>query len=130
MSGVAMRQAFIGIDVGTSSARAGVFDEKGSLLATARHPITVWHETGSVVGIGRLRSGCFRIEHGVIDNELAAPGKQVQQGDLPALAFEGVVLVDQLPRKLAALATQLVAEMGELLFLGQVLLTRGDPFFV
>lgn len=44
-----MRQAFIGIDVGTSSARAGIFDERGTLLATARHPITVWHEAGSVV---------------------------------------------------------------------------------
>ena len=44
-----MQQAFIGIDVGTSSARAGIFDENGSLLATARHPITVWHEAGSVV---------------------------------------------------------------------------------
>jgi D-ribulokinase len=44
-----MRRAFIGIDVGTSSARAGVFDEKGTLLATARHPITVWHEAGKVV---------------------------------------------------------------------------------
>jgi D-ribulokinase len=44
-----MRQAFIGIDVGTSSARAGIFDEKGSLLATARHPITAWHEAGGVV---------------------------------------------------------------------------------
>ena len=43
-----MRQAFIGVDVGTSSARAGIFDEKGDLLATARHPITVWHEAGSV----------------------------------------------------------------------------------
>lgn len=43
-----MQQAFIGIDVGTSSARAGVFDENGTLLATARHPITVWHEAGSV----------------------------------------------------------------------------------
>ncbi|SHG62540.1 FGGY-family carbohydrate kinase [Bradyrhizobium erythrophlei] len=44
-----MRQAFIGVDVGTSSARAGVFDENGTLLATARHPITVWHEAGGVV---------------------------------------------------------------------------------
>jgi D-ribulokinase len=44
-----MRQAFIGVDVGTSSARAGVFDEMGTLLATARHPITVWHEAGGVV---------------------------------------------------------------------------------
>ena len=44
-----MQQAFIGIDVGTSSARAGVFDENGTLLATARHPITLWHEAGGVV---------------------------------------------------------------------------------
>jgi D-ribulokinase len=44
-----MRQAFIGVDVGTSSARAGIFDENGILLATARHPITVWHEAGGVV---------------------------------------------------------------------------------
>ena len=44
-----MRQALIGVDVGTSSARAGVFDETGTLLATARHPITVWHEAGNVV---------------------------------------------------------------------------------
>ena len=44
-----MKQAFIGVDVGTSSARAGVFDEQGTLLATARHPITIWHEAGHVV---------------------------------------------------------------------------------
>ena len=44
-----MRQAFIGIDVGTSSTRAGIFDEKGNLLATARHPIIIWHEAGDVV---------------------------------------------------------------------------------
>src|SRR4051812_46158741 len=44
-----MQQAFIGIDVGTSSARAGVFDEHGTLLSTARHPIALWHETGDIV---------------------------------------------------------------------------------
>src|SRR5947209_7745817 len=49
LSGVRMRQAFIGVDVGTSSTRAGVFDETGTLLSTARHPIAVWHEAGDIV---------------------------------------------------------------------------------
>src|SRR5665213_1949813 len=49
LNGIGMKQAFIGVDVGTSSARAGVFDESGKLLATARHPIAVWHEAGNVV---------------------------------------------------------------------------------
>src|ERR671935_797197 len=49
LTGATMRQAYIGIDVGTSSTRAGVFDETGNLLATARHPITVWQEAGDIV---------------------------------------------------------------------------------
>jgi D-ribulokinase len=44
-----MQQAYIGVDVGTSSTRAGVFDEKGKLLGTAKHPITTWHEAGDIV---------------------------------------------------------------------------------
>ena len=34
-----MPRAYIGVDVGTTSTRAGVFDEAGTLLATARHPL-------------------------------------------------------------------------------------------
>lgn len=44
-----MRQAFIGVDVGTSSTRAGIFDETGHLLAAARHPIRTWQEAGDIV---------------------------------------------------------------------------------
>jgi D-ribulokinase len=44
-----MQQAFIGVDVGTASARAGVFDPRGALLATARHPIALWHDPGDIV---------------------------------------------------------------------------------
>ncbi|WP_444455225.1 FGGY-family carbohydrate kinase [Rhodobacter capsulatus] len=39
----------IGVDVGTGSARAGVFDLTGQLLGTDHHPITLFREEGSVV---------------------------------------------------------------------------------
>ena len=44
-----MQEAYIGVDVGTSSTRAGVFDQAGKLLGTARHPITTWQEAGDIV---------------------------------------------------------------------------------
>jgi D-ribulokinase len=40
---------FAGIDVGTGSARAGLFDATGRLLATARHAIETWREAGDIV---------------------------------------------------------------------------------
>jgi D-ribulokinase len=76
-----MRHAFVGIDVGTSSARAGIFDENGSLLATARYPITVWHETGSVVeqSSSEIWAACA-----------ASVRAAMEEAALPAAAVKGI----------------------------------------
>lgn len=44
-----MQDVFIGIDIGTGSARAGVYDATGRELATAKHPIRMWQEPGDIV---------------------------------------------------------------------------------
>eukprot|EP01031_Cornospumella_fuschlensis_P021412 gene21412-26230_t len=39
----------IGVDVGTGSARAGLFDLEGRMLSVAKREITLYREAGSIV---------------------------------------------------------------------------------
>jgi D-ribulokinase len=77
-----MTNHFLGIDVGTGSARAGVFDERGTLLASAKVDIALWHDVGGFVeqssnDIWRAVCACVReavIHAGVPPKSVAGIG--------------------------------------------------------
>ena len=76
-----MGEAYIGVDVGTGSARAGVFDDAGRLLASAKRPIAIWREAGEVVE--QSSQDIWRATTGAVREAVAASG-------LPPEAFAGI----------------------------------------
>jgi D-ribulokinase len=64
---------FIGIDVGTGSARAGVFTANGQMLASAKRSIAIFHEAGGIVeqsGNDIWQSVCAAVKDAVAASHL------------------------------------------------------------
>src|SRR5258708_26427318 len=78
----------------------------------------------------RASSVPFRIEHEVIYDELARAIEQLRQSFFPVRSFERVLLVNVLPRQLAPVFAQLVAQPVELLLLGQQFFPLFNPFWM
>ena len=79
-----MGDRFIGVDVGTGSARAGVFDATGRMLGTAKRDITLYREPGSIVEQSSAEiwsAACDSVREAV-----AAAG--VAAGDVRGIGFD------------------------------------------
>ncbi len=65
----------IGVDVGTGSARAGVFDLAGRMLASAKHDITLFHASGSIVeqSSGEIWSAVCRAVKDALSQAMLSP---------------------------------------------------------
>lgn len=88
-----MAPYFIGVDVGTGSARAGIFDDSGRLMGSAKRAIMVWHEAGSIV-----EQSSEQIWTAVCDSvKEALCGANIAAADIAGIGFDAtcsLVVVD------------------------------------
>ena len=101
------RSLFIGVDVGTGSARAGVFDAAGALLGVRREAIQTWRDPGDFVEQSSddiWRACCVAVRGAMAEAGATAP-------EIGGLAFD------------ATCSMAVVAEGGAPLPVGR----HGDP---
>ena len=77
-------KAYIGVDAGTGSIRAGVFDAAGDLLGAGRAPIAMWREPGGIVEQSSddiWQAACAAVREAVARSGLAP-------GDIGGIGFD------------------------------------------
>ncbi|MEO1950891.1 FGGY-family carbohydrate kinase [Thioclava sp.] len=75
---------FVGVDVGTGSARAGIFDREGTLLGVGKHPLEMWQDDH-----GHVEQSSAQIWQAVCDavkGALAASGADPR--DVAGIGFD------------------------------------------
>jgi hypothetical protein len=92
-------------------------------------------DDGAVEMIGEIRATRTAgfpagTQHKMIDDQLALAAEQIGQGLLAVRRIEQIILLHLFPWQFAPFAGQRIAGAGERFFLGEVSLTRGDPFIV
>jgi FGGY-family pentulose kinase len=93
-AGGRMSEAYIGVDVGTLSARAGVFDSAGWLIASARRPIAIWREPGEIVE--QSSDDIWRAATSAVREAVEAPG--LPPGAVGGMGFDATCSLVALDR--------------------------------
>ena len=94
----------IGVDVGTGSARAGIFDPSGGMVASAKHEITVFHASGAMVEQSSTEiwnAVCRAVKEALA--AVAAESVDLVLADLGMPVVDGETLLDRLPGGLPAI---------------------------
>jgi D-ribulokinase len=67
----------VGVDVGTGSARAGIFDPAGRMVAAAKHDITLFRASGAIVeqSSGEIWRAVCRAVKDAVAQAGVAPGQ-------------------------------------------------------
>ncbi|SEP95851.1 FGGY-family pentulose kinase [Faunimonas pinastri] len=79
-----VREFYVGVDVGTGSARAGLFDGSGQMVSAARQPIETWHDPGDIAEQSSedIWAACVR----AVREAMAEAG--ISRGDVRGIGFD------------------------------------------
>ena len=106
-----MTACYIGIDVGTGSARAGIFDSSGKMLGTATHPIQMWKQGDFVEQSSNdIWSACCK----VVTNALINAGIKKEQ--IKGIGFDAtcsLVILDKSERNVIVWMDHRAIEQAE-----------------